>query len=114
MKNLKRVLVSLVLIGLLVLLAFQVFKAYMRPQYQGTQSFSGLSEEVRVYFDSYGIPHIYANSEADAFKALGYGHAQDRLWQMEVLRRIGAGRLTGLDLLKTLLTSFSGADRGRN
>ncbi|MCG5644288.1 penicillin acylase family protein [Flavobacteriaceae bacterium LSUCC0859] len=104
MKNLKRVLVSLVLIGLLVLLAFQVFKAYMRPQYQGTQSLSGLSEEVRVYFDSYGIPHIYANSEADAFKALGYVHAQDRLWQMEVLRRIGAGRLSelfGADLIET-------------
>ncbi|MEM9650171.1 MAG: penicillin acylase family protein, partial [Bacteroidota bacterium] len=52
----------------------------------------------------YGIPHIYASSEEDAFRALGYVHAQDRLWQMELLRRIAKGKLSevfGADLLET-------------
>ena len=55
---------------------------------------SNLKEEVKVYFDPYGIPHIYAQNETDAFRALGYVHAQDRLWQMELLRRIAPGRLS--------------------
>ncbi|MCW1953897.1 MAG: penicillin acylase family protein [Flavobacteriia bacterium] len=104
MKNLKRLIVSLFLIGFLALLGFQLFKISMRPSYQGTAQLDGLSEEVSVYFDGYGIPHIYAQTETDAFKALGYVHAQDRLWQMEVIRRIGAGRLSalfGADLLET-------------
>jgi penicillin amidase len=63
-----------------------------------------LSEKVDVYFDTYGIPHIYANTEEDALRILGYVHAQDRLWQMELLRRIGKGGLSeifGEDMLKT-------------
>ena len=55
-----------------------------------------LQEEVTIHYDTYGIPHIYANNEADAFTALGYVHAQDRLWQMELIRRIAPGRLSEL------------------
>jgi penicillin amidase len=65
---------------------------------------AGLSHEVKVYFDTYGIPHIYADNEKDAFRALGYVHAQDRLWQMELMRRIASGKLSeifGVDLLGT-------------
>ena len=64
----------------------------------------GISSEVTTYFDSYGIPHIYAKNEKDALKALGYVHAQDRLWQMELLRRVAKGRLAevfGEDMVKT-------------
>ncbi|MGH8734137.1 MAG: penicillin acylase family protein, partial [Burkholderiales bacterium] len=43
--------------------------------------------------DRHGIPHIYAASLDDAYFALGFVHAQDRLWQMEMSRRIGSGRL---------------------
>ncbi|UCE70575.1 MAG: penicillin acylase family protein, partial [Flavobacteriaceae bacterium] len=46
-----------------------------------------ITDSVTVFFDTFGIPHIYANNKADAFRALGYVHAQDRLWQMELLRR---------------------------
>ena len=53
-----------------------------------------MSAEVKVYFDTYGIPHIYAQNEMDAFQALGYVHAQDRLWQMELLRRVASGGLS--------------------
>ena len=65
---------------------------------------TGLNHDAEVYFDPFGIPHIYASSEIDALKVLGYVHAQDRLWQMELLRRVAPGRLSevfGKQLLQT-------------
>ncbi|CAM4378107.1 penicillin acylase family protein [Zobellia roscoffensis] len=93
----------LALIGVLAV-AIGSFTYHLKPDYDGETKLRGLSEEVQVYYDTYGIPHIYAKNDADAFKALGYVHAQDRLWQMELLRRIGSGRLAevfGIDLLGT-------------
>ncbi len=66
----------------------------LSPTYEGESKLIKLSHETKVYYDSYGIPHIYADNEDDAFRTLGYVHAQDRLWQMELLRRIGTGRLS--------------------
>lgn len=54
----------------------------------------GLSNEVLVYRDSWGVPHIYAKSEADLFYAFGYVQAQDRLWQMDFMRRLCEGKLS--------------------
>jgi penicillin amidase len=48
---------------------------------------------VRVWRDARAVPHVFASNEADAYFALGYLHAQDRLWQMDMMRRLGAGRL---------------------
>ncbi|MFY9216080.1 MAG: penicillin acylase family protein, partial [Flavobacteriaceae bacterium] len=104
MKNIKRILVSIVLIAFLSLIIVVVVVQSMAPNYKGSKSLAGLSEEVQVYYDAYGVPHIYGQTEEDAFKSLGYVHAQDRLWQMEVLRRIGSGRLAelfGSDLIDT-------------
>lgn len=56
----------------------------------------GLSAPVEIIRDENWIPHIFASTEEDAALGLGYVHAQDRLWQMEVIRRIGAGRLAEL------------------
>ncbi|HSC28471.1 MAG TPA: penicillin acylase family protein [Vicinamibacterales bacterium] len=53
----------------------------------------GLRADVQVVRDRWGIPHIYASSEEDLFLAQGYVAAQDRLWQMEMWRRSGEGRL---------------------
>ena len=81
-----------------------VFVYTMKPDYDGEKRLQHLSAEVTVYYDTYGIPHIYGKNEKDAFRALGYVHAQDRLWQMELLRRIGRGGLSevfGADLLST-------------
>lgn len=104
MKRFKKVLWALLgLVGLLVL-AFFLFINSLKPDYQGKQKLSGLSNTVETYFDDYGIPHIYAQNEEDAFRVLGYVHAQDRLWQMELLRRIAKGRLSevfGKDLVDT-------------
>jgi len=63
----------------------------------------GLTAPVRVAFDSYGIPSIEARNREDAFEALGFATARDRLFQMDLLRRKMAGRLAevlGAGLLK--------------
>ncbi len=66
------------------------------PIVSGAITVAGLSAPVEIIRDRYGIPHIYADSATDAAFALGFVHAQDRLWQMEMSRRIGAGRLSEL------------------
>jgi len=63
------------------------------PPVEGRVRLSGLKAPVTVARDDLGIPHITADSEEDAYFALGFVHAQDRLWQMEIQRRLGAGRL---------------------
>lgn len=66
------------------------------PQISGEMELSGLSAPVDVVRDGNAIPHIYAKQDLDAFFALGYVHAQDRLWQMMYQRRFGQGRLSEL------------------
>jgi len=79
------------------------FIFYQSPQYSGESTLAGLTDKVEVHFDKYGIPHIYAQNEKDAYRALGYVHAQDRLFQLEMMRRVGSGTLAeflGKDLLE--------------
>ena len=64
------------------------------PQIDGQIRAPGLEASVEIYRDSLGIPHIYAGSTHDLFFAQGYVHAQDRFWQMDAWRHIGAGRLS--------------------
>ncbi|MFY0651651.1 MAG: penicillin acylase family protein [Cyclobacteriaceae bacterium] len=95
--------------AILVLIVFCLiggffYVQHLKPNYSGNLTLEGLSGEVEVYFDEFGIPHIYAESEEDGYLALGYVHAQDRLFQMEVFRRIIPGRLSevfGRDMVKT-------------
>ncbi len=63
------------------------------PETSGQLVLDGLEHSVSVYRDTNAVPHIFAESKHDAYFALGFVHAQDRLWQMEFLRRLGAGRL---------------------
>ncbi|MAE44305.1 MAG: hypothetical protein CMF63_04865 [Magnetovibrio sp.] len=63
------------------------------PQTSGSVTLAGLDSTVEVIRDANAVPHIFAGNVADAYFALGYVHAQDRLWQMEFTRRAGAGRL---------------------
>jgi len=65
---------------------------------------AGLTEAVEIVRDADGVPHIFAETDADAFFGLGYVHAQDRMWQMEMSRRIGAGRLSEVMGERTLET----------
>ena len=64
------------------------------PNYSQELELPGLRSPVEVFYDQYAIPHIYAENEKDVFYAFGYVHAQERLFQMEVLRRLAEGRLS--------------------
>jgi penicillin amidase len=66
------------------------------PVVSGSLRLPGLKSEVVVARDDLGIPRITAQNSDDALFALGFVHAQDRLWQMELQRRVGAGRLAEL------------------
>ena len=70
-----------------------VFERAM-PGYSGAAALPGLSAEARVYRDRWGVPHIFAANKNDAARALGYIHASERLFQMEMQRRAGQGRLS--------------------
>lgn len=63
------------------------------PQRDGSLQLAGLSAPVTVNYDQRGIPHIQAQNEMDMYRALGYVQAQDRLFQMEMLRRLARGEL---------------------
>lgn len=72
------------------------------PRLEGEEKLAALAAPVHVLRDENGAPHVFAGSAHDAYVALGYLHAQDRLFQMEMTRRAGAGRLAevlGADLL---------------
>jgi penicillin amidase len=88
-----KVLLGVVAVG--VLLAAIVVTVLWRsdPPRGGKEPVPGLSDTVVVTFDRFAIPHIAARSDADAFAALGYLHARERLWQMELFRRAAEGRL---------------------
>jgi penicillin amidase len=74
-------------------LAAYLYLRQSLPETSGEIRLQGLTGPVEVLRDAYGIPHIYAGSIEDAHYALGFVHAQDRLWQMEMSRRLAAGRL---------------------
>jgi penicillin amidase len=94
MKPLLKCILSLLLaIALLLAGAFFWYRGSTQPQLEGRMQLPGLESPVDVVRDAEGIPHIYAKSTHDAYFALGVVHAQDRLWQMEMNRRIVSGRL---------------------
>ncbi|MFS4469145.1 penicillin acylase family protein [Maribacter sp. 2210JD10-5] len=104
MKVLKKVGLGLLIVLVIGVGISIVLVNSMIPDYEGEKELENLKSGVEVYFDTYGIPHIYGANEEDAFRALGYVHAQDRLWQMELLRRIASGGLSevfGKDLIGT-------------
>jgi penicillin G amidase len=69
------------------------YRGASQPQIDGVLKLPGLHAPIDIVRDAEGVPHIYAKSTDDAYFALGFVHAQDRLWQMELNRRIPAGRL---------------------
>jgi len=96
------VLLILVLIGAVVGGAYFVARSAL-PQLDGSLAVNGLSAQVKVTRDSHGVPVIEAATLEDLFFAQGYVTAQDRLWQMDVMRRFASGELSeilGPDTLK--------------
>ncbi|WP_275315480.1 penicillin acylase family protein [Tenacibaculum bernardetii] len=110
MKLFKKLFKIILILLIVVITAVWLFSRTLYPTYSGELELSAISDKVTVHYDEVGVPHIEAKNQQDAYTALGYVHAQDRLWQMELIRRIAAGRLAevfGKELLKTD-TFFSG------
>ena len=89
------------------------------PAASGSLVIAALSETVEVVRDREAVPHIFAKTTDDLYVALGFIHAQDRLWQMELQRRTGQGRLSeifgertfGTDVFIRTLDLYGHAER---
>ena len=94
MRSVRRALLSIFLI-LLIAASVGIWWFVYRPlpQVDGTIVVNGLHRDVSVDRDRWGIPHIRADSTEDMVEAQGYVMAQDRLWQMDLLRRAARGQL---------------------
>ncbi len=88
--------VGLVVLGLLAAWGFRLWLGMSVPSLSGRESLPGLGDSVVVLWDSLAVPSIIAHSDSDAFAALGYLHARDRLWEMDLLRHAAEGRLSEL------------------
>ena len=99
-KRLSRILTRMVSGVVILAVLLSVFGVYTVrrsfPQVNGNLQVSGLVAPVEVYRDAQGIANIYASNAHDLFMAQGYVHAQERFWQMDFWRHVGAGRLSEL------------------
>ena len=83
------------------IISYSVLKSKI-PEYNGEQVFAGINNDIQIYRDSFAVPYIIAEDELDAAFALGYVHAQERLFQMDMSRRAGEGRLSEVFGSKTV------------
>lgn len=90
---LRRLLTLVLLLAVAAAIAAWIYGHRALPQTEGTLALPGARAELQILRDEFGIATIRAASVRDAMYGLGVAHAQDRLWQMETHRRIGAGRL---------------------
>ena len=79
-----------------VYVGLNLFLNQGKPKYSGKKTLPGLKAEVTVYRDEWGIPHIYGETEEDVYMALGYIHAQERLFQMVLSKHMVSGRMAEL------------------
>jgi len=96
--------VALLLIAAVVVGFVYYLASRSLPEYSGNYVGMAVTAPVEIVRDSYAVPHIFGENDADVLFGLGFAHAQDRLWQMELMRRTAQGRLSemfGPDTLKT-------------
>lgn len=89
-----RLLTGLVVLALLALVILYYFLSRSLPDYGQGFRIDGISAQVEIVRNNDNVPHIFGASDADVYFALGFAHAQDRLWQMTMLRRTAQGRLS--------------------
>ena len=78
---------------ILAIIGVYAFIQSTLPKTKGEIALKGLSAPVKVIRDKWGVPHVFAGDKKDLAYALGYVMAQDRLFQMDFIRRVGKGRL---------------------
>jgi penicillin amidase len=106
--------------GLMIVIIVGIY-AYLRstlPEYDGEITVPGIKAPVEIMRDAYGMPHIYAQTDEDAYFAVGFCMAQDRLFHIDMARRLAKGRLAeiiGKDLVSVdkFFRTISTADIGR-
>ncbi|MBL1212695.1 MAG: penicillin acylase family protein [Ignavibacteriae bacterium] len=90
-----------------VVIAVSIIAAYILirqplPNYDGAENVVGISDEVNIYRTENAVPYIIAKTEEDAAFALGYVHAQERMFQMDLMRRAAEGKLSEILGTKTI------------
>lgn len=83
----------LIIVGCTYLFGLQGINRSL-PQYEGEATVQFAKHPVTIYRDSFALAHIYGETDADAYYALGYTHGQERLFQMDLSRRFGSGKLS--------------------
>jgi penicillin amidase len=108
MKLFKKILIGLVIIIILAIIAGYIYLRHIAtksiPDYNRDVKLKNMKETVTVYRDPFAVPHVYAKNEEDLYRAVGFIMAQDRLWQMDLMRRVTTGQLSeifGKDLVNT-------------
>lgn len=106
MKNWKKILLGLFVTLLVIFIVSGLIFRYMLskslPEYSGEISSDRIKETVEIFRDSMAIPYIFSNNDEDAAFALGFVHAQERMFIMDLIRRAGEGRLSEIFGEKTL------------
>ncbi len=97
-----RLVTGAVILSLIAVVLLYWFFSRSIPDYNETLTVEGLSAPVEIVRDNANVPHIFGASDADVYFGLGLAHAQDRLWQMLLLRRTAQGRLSELFGARTL------------
>ena len=91
-----RLAAAVVALAVLAMIGAYYLASRSLPDYDRSVSVRGLSAEATIIRDNANVPHIFAPNDADVFFGLGFAHAQDRLWQMMMMRRTAQGRLSEL------------------
>lgn len=91
-----RIFTALVFLGGLAIFGVYYLATRSLPDYGQTHQVAGITAPVEIVRDNASVPHIFGETDPDVFFALGFAHAQDRLWQMTMLRRTAQGRLSEL------------------
>jgi penicillin amidase len=85
---------GMILLGVVAVLVLYFLLSRSLPDYDKTLSVAGIGAPVEIVRDNANVPHVFGQSDTDSYYGLGYAHAQDRLWQMVMLRRTVQGRLS--------------------
>lgn len=101
-KNILGIVLTFLIIMIVIIIgSFYILESSL-PVYSGEISVDNIDNKVEIFRDDFAIPYINAKSDLDAYFALGYIHAQDRLFQMDFNRRAGEGRLSEIFGSKTI------------
>ncbi len=97
-----RLISGMIMLALIAVVIAYYFLSRSLPDYSEAFEIEGVSAPVEIVRNNDNVPHIFGRTDADVFFALGFAHAQDRLWQMTMLRRTAQGRLSEVFGTRTL------------